>query len=51
VADEATGAAIKFVKILVIPKCGGDIGEDESETCPEENDGKAMDALGKEEVD
>ena len=51
VADEATGATIKSMEVLVIPKCGGDVGDDEAESGPEENDGKTMNALGKEEVD
>jgi len=51
VADEATGATVKPVEILIIPKCGGNVGDDESEAGPEENDGETMDALGKEEVD
>ena len=50
-SDEAAGASIKPVEVLIIPKSGGDIGDDESEAGPEENDGETMNALGKEEVD
>lgn len=50
-ADEATGATIKPVDVLIIPKCGRDIGYDEPEAGPEEDDGETMDAFGKEEVD
>jgi hypothetical protein len=50
-ADEATGAAIKPVKVFVVPKCGGDVGEDEAKGCPEEDDGQAMDTFGEEKID
>ena len=49
--DVAAGATVEPVEVLIIPKCRGDIGDDESKTGPEENDGETVDALGKEEVD
>lgn len=51
VADVAAGATIEPVEVLIIPKCGSDIRDDEPETGPKENDGETKDALCEEEVD
>jgi len=51
VADEATGATVKPVEILIVRKCGGNVGNDEPKADPEEDDDETMDALGKEKVD
>ena len=50
-ADEATGATIKLAEVLVIPKCGGDVGDDKAEASPEEDDGEAVNAFCEEKVD
>jgi hypothetical protein len=39
------------MEVLVIPKCGGDVGDDEAEAGPEEDDGDAEKALCEEKVD
>ena len=50
-ANEARCATIKSVEVFIVPKCGGDVGEDEAKSCPKQDDSEAIDALREEEVD
>ena len=50
-ANEATGATIKSVEIFIVPERGGDVGKDEAESCPKQDNSEAIYALCKEEVD
>jgi len=49
--NEATGSTIESVEVFIIPKRGGDVGEDKAKSCPKQNNSEAIDALCKEKVD
>jgi len=49
-ANEARCATIKSVEVFIVPKRGGDVGEDEAKYCPKQDDGEAMNALCEEKV-
>jgi hypothetical protein len=50
-ANEARCATIKSVEVFIVPKRGGDVGEDKAESCPKQDYKEAMDALCEEKVD
>jgi hypothetical protein len=50
-ANEARCATIKSVEVFIVPKRGGDVGEDEAKSRPKQDDNEAIDALCEEEVD
>lgn len=50
-ANVAAGATIKSMEVFVVPKCGGDVGEDKAQPGPEEDDGKAVYTFCEKKVD
>jgi hypothetical protein len=49
-ANEARCATIEFVEVFIIPKRGGDVGEDKAKSCPKQDDNEAINALCEEKV-
>jgi hypothetical protein len=50
-ANEARCTTIKSVEVFIIPKRGGDVGEDKTKSCPKQDDNEAIDALCKKKID
>jgi len=50
-SEEAASATIDSAEALIVPKGGGDVGNDHAHACPEQNDGESREAFCEEEVD